>query len=228
MVEITRFIIVIIALVYLTVFFTWFFKRTRLLLSLLSLKKECGAKVEILRFPYRTMRFISDKPDIRVTIGNRVYNIRLYSGGSAMKSVHFASENYSVLYSRLAVAVRRTAPVVWSGRMPLFFVGAKTGQRVRYVPSVKQDKKQTEKDDYYYDDELFGKSEEEETKEENVLIFNPAPSEVSYVTEDKTKIDLAFTGDMLYRERIFTGSSFIRYADRMSREEKRKDRICEK
>ena len=219
MVEITKFIVIILLLSLAVRFLVWFFKRTRLILSLLSLKKECGARVEFLRFPYRPMRFISDKPDVRVTVGKRVYNIRLYSAGSAMKAVHFASENYSVVYSRLAVAVRKSTPYVWSGRAPLFLIGAKTGQKVRYIPSLKEEKRCQETDDYFCDGNLFGDEGECKQVVENLLLFNPAPSEVSLVTPDKTKIDLAFTGDMLYRERIFTGSTFVRYADRMSRED---------
>lgn len=215
MVDITKFIILIILLLLLTRFALWFIKRTKLLINLFSLKKECGAKVEILRFPYRPMLFISDKPDVRVTVKNRVYNIRIYSGGGATKAAHFASENYSVVYSRLGVAIRKSTPYVWSGRAPLFYFGAKVGQKARYIPSLKNDEKKDTDDEFLYTDS----APESKIKEENVIIFNPAPSEVSYVTKDKTKINLAFTGDMLYTERIFTGSTFIRYADRMSRAE---------
>lgn len=218
MVDITKFILLIIVLLLLARFALWFIKRTKLLINLFSLKKECGAKVEILRFPYRPMLFASDKPDLRVTVKDRVYNIRIYSGGGATKAVHFASENYSVVYSRLGVAIRKSTPYVWSGRAPLFYFGAKVGQKVRYIPSLakpNKNKESTENFDFLYTDSAT----ESKIKEENVIIFNPAPSEVSYVTKDKTKINLAFTGDMLYSERIFTGSTFIRYADRMSRAE---------
>ena len=54
-----------------------------------------------------------------------------------------------------------------------------------------------------------------------VWIFNPAPGEVSLVTEEKTSIKLAFTGDTVYGEQIFTASTFAAYAERVFRDEKR-------
>ena len=60
-------------------------------------------------------------------------------------------------------------------------------------------------------DESYGKNVEK------ILLFTPAPNEVSYVTEEKTTIKLAFTGDEFYGMKIFTTSSFIAYADRETR-----------
>ena len=51
-----------------------------------------------------------------------------------------------------------------------------------------------------------------------VLIFSPAPNEVSYVTETKNSIRVAFSGDRVYGARIFTASTFLTIADREYRE----------
>ena len=51
-----------------------------------------------------------------------------------------------------------------------------------------------------------------------VLIFNPAPHDVTYVTESKNRVAAAFTGDKVYDQTIFTASTFVTYADRYERE----------
>ena len=52
-----------------------------------------------------------------------------------------------------------------------------------------------------------------------VLIFNPAPHDVTYVTPEKNKVVAAFTGDTVYTEKIYTASTFVTFADRYAREE---------
>lgn len=52
---------------------------------------------------------------------------------------------------------------------------------------------------------------------EKILLFSPAPYEVSYVTEERSTIRLAFTGDELYGYRIFTPSTFVTFIDREKR-----------
>ena len=58
------------------------------------------------------------------------------------------------------------------------------------------------------------KTEPSSKREMKILLFSPAPCEVSYVTEEKTSIKLAFTGDTLYSFKIFTPSTFATYAER--------------
>jgi hypothetical protein len=58
----------------------------------------------------------------------------------------------------------------------------------------------------------------------SVLILNPSPSVLSYVSDEKTSIKIAFTGDEMYGIKVFTGSTFLRYIDRMKREEERLER----
>ena len=53
-----------------------------------------------------------------------------------------------------------------------------------------------------------------------VILFSPAPHEVSFVTEDRSRIRLAFTGDELYGHKIFTPSTFVIFADREMRARK--------
>ena len=143
----------------------------------------------------------SEKADITVEILDTVYLIRLYSGGGITKFVHFASPKYSVRFSRL-----KTGRFVINGRIRSRFVtfadsAFNVGTRVIILPDFPIPD----------DDRFFGK------KIERVLLFNPAPNEVSYVTEEKTSIQTAFDGDEMYGMKVFTGSSFIAYADRETR-----------
>ena len=73
-------------------------------------------------------------------------------------------------------------------------------------------------------EEYVIRDEFDERKVVPVLLFNPAPCEVSYVSEAKTSIKVAFTGDEFYGMQIFTASTFVSYADRMMREEEAKEK----
>ena len=176
-------------------------KRLSLLIKLASLKKTCGAKITYKRSPFLPMRFSSEKPDIIVEILDTVYLIRLYSGGGMTRFVHFASPNYSVRYSRV-----KTGRFVINGRIRSRFItfadsAFNVGTRVIILPDFPIPE----------DDRFYGK------KIERVLLFNPAPNEVSFVTEEKTSIRTAFEGDEMYGVKVFTGSSFISHADRETR-----------
>ena len=60
-------------------------------------------------------------------------------------------------------------------------------------------------------------AEFEKTQIREALILNPAPCEVSYVTEKKTSIRVAFTGDKVYGTEIFTATTFVNHIERESR-----------
>ena len=186
---------------YVCRFLAWLFRRVSLVVKLEGLKKLCDAKITYQRFPFLPTSMTSEKADITVEILDTVYLIRLYSGGGITKFVHFASPKYSVRFSRL-----KTGRFVINGRIRSRFVtfadsAFNVGTRVIILPDFPIPE----------DDRFFGK------KIERVLLFNPAPNEVSYVTEEKTSIQTAFDGDEMYGIKVFTGSSFIAYADRETR-----------
>ena len=202
MIDIINLILFVMLAIFLTRLGLWLFKRARLIARIYSLKKECGASVKFLRFPLLPTSLISENPDVAVEIGNTVYLIRLYSGGK-FKYVHFASPRYSVRFVRMkaglfAVNRRGKATVATSGSDTY-----NTQMRVFIIPELKIPKWVT---DAY-----------PEGRVENIMIFNPAPNEVSYVTEEKTTIKVAFTGDEFYGMKIFSASSFVAYADRETR-----------
>lgn len=185
-------------------FIIWFSKRTELLLRIYSLKNECDAKITLLSFPYRPMWLAPKGADIRVEILDTVYFIRIYSGGGAAASVHFANEEYSAVFTRLSGA--KKSPKGTGSSSLAMSLGINLSARVIHLAPMQIPKN---------DATLQGK------KTVRVLILNPAPGILSYVTKEKTSIKIAFTGDEMHGMLVFTSSTFTTYADRMKREEER-------
>ena len=201
MVDIINVLLFIIACVLLVRFVGWTYKRIRMIRKLKRLVKEHDGELRFLKFPFLPNAFTSEKPDISVRILDTVYLIRLYSGGGFTKFVHFASPNYSVRYSRV-----KTGRFVINGRIRSRFItfadsAFNVGTKVIILPNFP-----IPTDDRFYGKNLV-----------RVLLFNPAPNEVSFVTEQKTSIRTAFLGDEMYGIKVFTGSGFIAYADRETR-----------
>jgi hypothetical protein len=174
-----------------------------MIFKLQRLVKEHSGEMKFLRFPFLPNSIASEKPDISVKILDTVYLIRLYSGGSGYSLVHFASEKYSVRYVKMAskwVSYRG-----FFGRSAMVDVAHafSVGAKVFVMPKMKAPDELNDKD----------------TNIEKVVLFNPAPNAVSYVTPEKTNIKLAFTGDELHGMKIFTASSFVSYADRQTRKD---------
>ena len=203
MVDIINLILVAVLSVVIVRLFVWLCKRIRMIFKLKRLVKEHSGEMKFLRFPFLPNSIASEKPDILVKILDTVYLIRLYSGGSSYSLVHFASESFSVRYVKMAskwVAYRG-----FFGRSAMVDVAHafSVGAKVFVMPKMKAPDELNDKD----------------THIEKVMLFNPAPNAVSYVTPEKTNIKLAFTGDELHGMKIFTASSFVSYADRQTRKD---------
>ncbi len=199
MVDIINFLLLAALAICLVRLIFWVSKRCLVIVKLMTLKRECGAKIKFLRFPFLPNACISKNPDISVEIRDTVYLIRLYSGGTRYSVVHFASEKFSVrsmkMASRFVARGRGRASVVDASQA--FSIGA----RVFLTPTMK----------------IPDIPEYRGKRVEKIMLFNPAPNTVSYVTPEKTTIKLAFTGDELFDMKIFTASSFAAYADRETR-----------
>jgi hypothetical protein len=111
--------------------------------------------------------------------------------------VHFASKRFAVVFSRIHFSI--------SG---LLSRGARKGAR----PSGSVD---TSRQKVHI---IEGLTYDKETNVREVIILDPAPAEVTYVTETKTAIKAAYTGDEVYGRMIFTPETFVIYADRRKRE----------
>ena len=183
----------------------WLSKRLKLITRLYSLKRECGASVKFTRFPLLPTICISSQPDAIVEIGNTVYLIRLYSGGGAFSSVHFINEKYSAVYIQVKGATRARRAMVYRSSLT---GGINIGTKVHILPEFKVPENIRKR---------------RKINIVKVLLLNPAPSAMTYVTEEKTSIRIAFTGDEFYGMKVFTASTFVRYADRESRNPKKNE-----
>ena len=198
MTDIIRYILIALC-IYLCIRLLYFlYKRARMLIKIYSLRKECNAKISLHRIPFLPMWIRSEKPDITVEILDTVYCIRLYSGISGNRYVHFCDKEYSVAYKSVRTMVTPARAAVAKVAPSAVKISYSAGGRVRIIKQMccpEANKKRVVR----------------------VLLFSPAPHEVSYVTEEKSTIKLAFTGDELYGYRIFTPSTFVIFADRERR-----------
>ena len=201
MIDIINIILVALAALILIRFCVWMYKRITLIFKLTRLAKQHSGELKFLRFPFLPTSMSSEKPDVSVKILDTVYLIRLYSGGGKNSHVHFASDKFSVRYMKMAS--RMVSSGRWRTLVVMHTTQAHTvGAKVFVMPPMKTP------------EELEGHE-----SVEKIMIFNPAPNAVSYVTKEKTTIKLAFTGDEMHDMKIFTASSFVSYADRQTRKD---------
>ena len=205
MVDIINFALLITAIVFIVRFAIWSRKRIVMILKLRRLVNKHNGEMKFLRSPFLPTHLNTEKPDIYVKILNTVYLIRLYSGRSKHYMVHFASERFSVRYMKMALRMlastrRRGTGIAYAESGKAFTVHSKVFvAKPMVIP-----------------DEL----NDESCHSEMILLFNPAPHAVSYVSNEQTDIKVALTGDEIYGMKIHTGSSFVEYADARVREYK--------
>ena len=144
----------------------------------------------------------SKKPDVYVKILNTVYLIRLYSGGNKHHMVHFVSERFSVRYMKMATRMLAST--------------RRRGTGIAYVDSGKAF---TVRSKVFVAKPMIAPDELTDSSLhcEKILLFNPAPHAVSYVSSEGTDIKVALTGDEVFGMKIYTGSSFVEYADTQTR-----------
>ncbi len=193
----------------------WLFRAARLILkrcaAIIKLKRlaksEPKLKLRFTRSPILGIFGMSEKPDAVIEIDNKIFMARFYNGRGSKTQVHFANEEYSATFSILMVRSLfgtrdRSYTLGTQGRAPESITTVR--RRTKIVPKLKIPEE-------YRDAAARGK------KITPVFVFNPAPSNVSYVSDEKTSIKLAFTGDDFRGTKIFTGTSFVRFLDRETR-----------
>ncbi len=198
-------LIIILAAILIFKITAYIWKRIRAIIKIKSLKKLCGADVKFLRSPLSSLFSVSGKPDISVKIGDSVYLLRLINGRDGKKHLHFASESFYITFSAMKITL---GSLLNFGRKYKVTQGA--GYQTTSAHSVKILPALEIPEEYKNNFEL--------EKIIPVLLINPAPSEVTYVTEERTSIKAAFDGDDVYGQRIFTASTFLIFADRAKRE----------
>ena len=196
--EIFEFIFTLLAIYLCLRLLRFVIKRLRMLKKVYSLKAY-GAKITLRGFLFRPNIIPQRKYEIKVEFRDTVYYVRLFNGGGIGRFVHFASKEFIVTYSKL-----RIGSVVQRRRTGAF--AAPVTSVIKRSPKV-------------YAMPPFEIDESVQNKEQvKVMLFSPVPSEVSYVTKEKTSIKLAFTGDEIHGIKIFTPSTFAAYAERATRE----------
>ena len=168
------------------------YKRCELLFTVIRLNSIDGVEVTDLSFIRLFAPKISKLPAFRVKVYSKYYAIRLYSGKGHSHAVHIVDAEYSSVFASSggAIKVRRFIRSVRT---------VKEDARVYFPKTVIIPEISTEKDDI------------------EVMIFSPAPRELTYVTPERNSIRVAFTGDVVYGRKIFTKSTFINFIDRDSR-----------
>ena len=202
MVDIINFALLVIAIVFIVRFALWSRKRIVMILKLRRLVNKHNGEMKFLRSPFLPTSMNSEKPDIYVKILDTVYLIRLYSGRSKHYMVHFASERFSVRYMKMALRML-----------------ASTRRRGTGIAYVESGKAFTVRSKVFVAKPMTIPSELADTSvnTEMILLFNPAPHAVSYVSSEGTDIKVALIGDEIFGMKVYTGSSFTQYADAQAR-----------
>lgn len=192
-------VILTIIIIYRIIFFT--VKRLKLLISVLRLKRLGGVELEDCNVFAFFSPFVSKKPVVRVKVYSKYYAVRLFSGKSSLYAVHIANREYAAVFMKSGGAV-------------------KVRRFVRSMRAVQEGSR------VYFPRTVIMKPIEKHPDDTEIMIFSPAPRELTYVTEKRTSIKVAFTGDDVYGMMIFTNSTFINFIDRCTRgfESKRRNR----
>lgn len=196
MTDIINLFLTLVILAILISFAIKIYKRFYFTRLIKGLSKLENVQVNLKKNPFLSLFCISKTPEYIITVYDKIYALRLYNGGSGAMAVHFANKRFSVRYSRMKTATyapRRGG--IFVSRLRGFTLGAKVVVIPEMLPT----------------EELLRKDYTE------VLVFNPAPSEVSYVVKEKNSIRAAFTGDEVCDRRIFTASTFEIFIDREAR-----------
>ena len=190
------------------IFLRLFVKRMTLILRLKKLKRESNLKIEFLTNPFLTLFGMRKKADIAIEISDTVYLVRFYNGKGRFTQVHFANDEYTATFLLLKISTFGSGR--WMGRNTSR--GSRgnittTMRRVKIIPILELS-------------EEYGKISCKGKNTVPVFLFNPAPSAVTYVTNEGTSIKSAFAGDSMRGSLIFTASSFISFLERELEEEK--------
>ena len=203
--EILAPILVVLAVYYMYRLIRLLIKRAVVIKKLKALDGNYGMKTEIVRGLFKGLLRMSEDPDAIVSFGDKVYLIRFYNGRGRKTQAHFANEEYSVIFSILKIkSFFSLASNIFSPRAANVQSISSIRIKVKILPKLRIP-------DKYKD------AEDQGVKVVPVFLFNPTPSNVSYVSDERTSIKLAFTGDEFRGIRIFTGSSFVSYAEREAR-----------
>jgi len=187
-----EFAVIIIALAIAALLFLFVKRRLSLLFSILNLKKIDTVTVEITNFPALFSKRVTKKPFAKIKVQEKTYAVRLFNGKGFSHAAHIVNESYAAVFMKTGGAVKvrrfvRTVTAVHEAARVYF-------PRTVFLPDVSDNQGETP-----------------------ILLFSPAPRELTYVTKERTSIKAAFTGDEIFGFKVFTKKTFANFIDRDSR-----------
>ena len=195
-------ILLIAAIVYVIGAIIFLVKRTKAHLRFKALQSAGKFKLKFTRSFFASLFKISHAPDLVAEIGDKIYLLRYYNGRGRRYQVHFANEEYSVRFQILLIrSLFASGGRLLSGHSRVAESTTTVRRKLIIVPKL-------EIPEEYKNAEALGK------KIVPILVFNPAPSNLTYVSDEKTSIKLAFTGDSFRGIKIFTGTSAANFLER--------------
>ena len=206
MTDILRFALLVLSVYFATRVIYLSLKRIGAIKKLSALRKAKGVRISISPSLWLTDLRISKKPDATVEIGDRVYLIRFFSGRSSLSFVHFASEKFSVVYSKMRLSL-----------------GSILSRSARNKGALSQGAIETSRQKVYTIPALIVPEKFKNSNVYEVIMFSPEPAEITFVSKSKSSIKVAYTGDEVYGRLIFTPESFVIFADRQIRATKQKN-----
>ena len=202
--DIVLLIILLIAALYIYRAVRLVIKRTIAYKKIRALRNNPKIKLKFTRKFFPAVLKMSHAPDVVAEVGDEIYLMRFYNGQRRRRIVHFANAEYSAIFS----IVRHSSLYSLGSLLKRSGEQQSTTQstriKVRIVPKLQIPNE-------------YKNAENEGKKIVPVLIFNPAPSDVSYVTDENNSIKLAFTGDSFRGIKIFTATTVAVYLDRVAR-----------
>ena len=186
-----EFSLIVISIMIIVKIFLFTKRRLSLLHAVLKLKKIDPVGVQITNFSALLSKKVTKKPFAKVTVGSKTYAVRLFNGKGFKHAAHIVNERYASVFLKTggATKVRTLArrAIVTHEAARVYF------PRTVFLPEIEND------------------------GEIPVLLFTPAPRELTYVTEERTSIKAAFTGDEVFGFKVFTKTTFANFIDRDSR-----------
>lgn len=187
-----EFSLLVIAVVIAIKIFLFIKRRLSMLSTVLKLKKIETVEVQITNFLALLSKKVTETPFAKVTVGNKVYSVRLFNGKGFRHAAHIVNERYASVFLKTGGAVKIRSL-------------ARRAVVTHEAPRV------------YFPRTVFLPDTSNANGEIPILLFSPAPRELTYVTEERTSIKAAFTGDEVFGFKVFTKTTFANFIDRDSR-----------
>lgn len=153
--------------------------RLKLMYKINSICKNKKYTLKKVRFPLTSIFYRSKKIDFTVTANGTVYHVKFISSLSSKKVYHFIDENSYVTYLKIFFVL----PLAKKESESIHF------SSYHRFPSVKKAKKENTEYDKY------------------VLLFNPLPSEITYLAEYGPN-QIAVNGSQIGDFFIYNGNGF--------------------